>query len=50
MQRVNFPYQIAYDEGYHHALMDAENWLRFIQLTLFWLVPPLSLLSKYTRS
>lgn len=27
MQRVNFPYQSAYDEGYRHALMDASNWL-----------------------
>lgn len=27
MERVNFPYQSAYDEGYRHALMDAVNWL-----------------------
>lgn len=27
MERVNFPYQSAYDEGYRHAIMDAVNWL-----------------------
>ena len=25
MQRVNFPYKSAYDEGYRNALMDADR-------------------------
>lgn len=27
MERVNFPYQSAYDKGYRQAIMDSVNWL-----------------------